>query len=365
MNKELVFEGNPKQIGLQHGQALRDDIVTTIRTYSGMWGFPKEKIPRAVSGFRKIIEGDYPHLAEEISGIAEGSSIEADFIYAINARTELLRDSAKECTSVGVPASAHNEEHVILAQNWDWYSHFRDLVKVVEIRPNRKARMKMFIEPGMVGKIGMNEAGLGVCMNFLLTEQIDENGVPVHFILRNILECDDFSSAKNYVYNVKKAASTYYLIGHKGGEIAGLETRPEDVVVTLPNPLISHTNSYTARGESCLRNKWFDFSASRFIADNLDEKISTDEVNRTLGRVRFPRASVLEQYFFNAIRDIVEKSGSSERVKYFCDKFGLSYTSLLYGRSETVRKINIDLTEGSLAVSLGARSELFTVYQFH
>ncbi len=343
MNRELIFEGSHRQIGLLHGQALRDEIATVLSTYIGMWGISKEKIPVAVNGFKKRISEDYPHLAEEINGIAKGSGMGEDYIYAINARTELLEGFAGECTSVGVPASSHEEGHVLLAQNWDWYAPFRNLAKVVEVRPDRKARMKMLIEPGMVGKIGMNESGLGVCVNFLPTERVDKKGVPVHVILRNIMECEDYFSAREYVSTVRKAASMNYLIGHKDGNIAGFETTPEGVMVMYPNPLVSHTNSYTARGESCLRKKIFDFIISRAIAGDLHDKISTDEVNRALGLVRLPKASRLEQYFFESYGKIFN----------------------FYGRSETIGKINLDLTEGSLSVSSGAKSDSFAVHRLH
>ncbi len=353
MNIKIIFEGDYKQIGLQHGRFLKDDISKTLETYIGMWGIPQEKIPCAVSGFKKIITDEYPHLAEEIRGISEGSGIDEDFIYAINSRTELFSgSSSQECTSVGVPSSSHDQGHIVLAQNWDWYSHFRDLAKVVELRPDGKLRLKMLVEPGMVGKIGMNEAGLGVCMNFLPTEQIDAGGVPVHVVLRNILECEDYSSAEKYVFNARRAASANYLLGHKNGNVGGLETTPEDVRVVSPNPLISHTNSYTVRGESCLRNKLFDLVASSCLGRSLEHKMSTDEVNRALNLVRFPRASRLEMGFFDCIRRV-------------CEKFGLSYAHLFYGRCETVRRVNLDLTEGILSVSSGAKADPFAVHRFN
>ena len=72
MNTELVFEGSHKQIGLQHGRTLREEISTALRTYVGMWGIPEEKIPPAVSGFKKRI----------IDAVKEPIKIPALFRYA-------------------------------------------------------------------------------------------------------------------------------------------------------------------------------------------------------------------------------------------------------------------------------------------
>ena len=189
MTDEYNFYGSNKRIGQQHGEALRDEIFKTLSIYLDLWGHSKTKVRTLVSGYKKKISNDYPHLAEEIKGISRGSMIPVDFIYAINARTELFSNlSISECTAAGIYSRTKKGGDVILAQNWDWMNNFRGLTKVVDIKPDSGLQMKMLIEPGMIGKMGFNEAGVGVCFNYLSTEKSDPNGVPVHVMLRNILE---------------------------------------------------------------------------------------------------------------------------------------------------------------------------------
>ncbi len=364
---KFIFEGTSKEIGLRHGIIFRREISAVLQNYLEMWKIPEEKILSAVSGFKRTIKQEYPSLAEEIQSIAVGSGVPEDFIYALNARTELL-NGGSECTAVGVSSSAHRGAHVILAQNWDWYPSFRNLTRIVEIRPEKKARILTFIEPGMVGKIGLNEEGLGVCMNYLPTENIDLDGVPVHVILRTILECGDYSAAEQHILNVKKAASANYLVGHRRGELSSFETTPNMVSIMYPDPFVSHTNSFTAEGRFCVRNFLFDVIVQRYMARSADYTLSTNEINRALSVVGFPRASSLEKFLFHCLKSMVEMNPFSVEIEYLCEQRGFSYTNLTnfltLGRIETLQRINLDLTERTIALSSGAKSDPFSVYDF-
>lgn len=54
----------------------------------------------------------------------------------------------------------------------------------------------MVTEAGIIGKIGFNSAGVGVCMNAIRSKGVDLNRIPVHMAMRMVLEC---SSAKEAV----------------------------------------------------------------------------------------------------------------------------------------------------------------------
>ena len=123
---------------------------------------------------------------------------------------------------------------------------------MVDLRPKNGPRMMMLIEPGMVGKIGHNENGLGVRLNFLYTPSSDirYDGIPVHILLRGILECSNYDAAKTLVSEVKRAASANYLVGDKKSEMGSLETTPYEMRVLRDNPFTTHTNVFNGWGES-------------------------------------------------------------------------------------------------------------------
>ena len=94
----------------------------------------------------------------------------------LNARTEIMLSNAKpnlmssdgpnECTSLFCPTKG------ILAQNWDWDKTLESLMFVQKITRSDRHHLIQLTEPGILGKIGMNSAGLGVCLNILSTGRL-------------------------------------------------------------------------------------------------------------------------------------------------------------------------------------------------
>lgn len=324
MVEEIILSGSPTEIGRQHGTVLRELIHSTFGMYLGLWKIPVEHISQNVGGFRRAIQDYFPHLGEEIKGIAEGSGLPEDFIYAINARTELFRDvSLLECTAAGLSSDITTSNHVLLGQNWDWINYCRALTRVVEIRPENQPRMKMLIEPGMVGKIGFNEAGVGVCLNFLKTNMVKEGAIPVHVILRGVLESMSYEEASKLIAGLPRAASANYLVGDQNNHVGSFETSPEGVYAFTSNKFVVHTNSFNARGERCPRQQK--------LEDILRAKLQSSKIT-------------------------IEELGS------FLQLSSIEAPSVPAGGVETVHSIIMDLSENVMYISGGASSPQFNAY---
>ena len=80
-------------------------------------------------------------------------------------------------------------------------------------------------EAGQVGKIGMNSAGLGVCLNFLQHRDKGQ-GMPIHLILRQMLGCATPGDAIYEAYRVPRGGSANVMLAHAEGEILDLELTP-------------------------------------------------------------------------------------------------------------------------------------------
>jgi len=322
MQKELVFSGSPFEIGSQHGEALRDEIRAVFDIYLDIWGIPKERISQRVEGFKDAIAKYFPNFVEEIKGIAAGAAFNEDFVYAINARTELLTNHYMECTAIGVKSQAQQEGHVVLGQNWDWLNDLRGLTRIVQINPLEKPRMKIMIEPGMIGKIGMNEAGVGVCTNFLNTPKVLREGVPVRVLLRGILECDSYNKASSLVHSLPRAASANYLICDINNNVGSLESTPLSVRTVSYN-IVTHTNVFSARGQYCQRQERFE---KALRARMTNEKLSLNSI-------------------VDSLKDVEAEPLSIRGI-------------------ETVHTVIMDLTAQQMMVSDGARCNRFTSYKF-
>ncbi|KAJ5623187.1 Peptidase C45acyl-coenzyme A:6-aminopenicillanic acid acyl-transferase [Penicillium lividum] len=86
----------------------------------------------------------------------------------------------------------------------------------------------MITEAGIIGKIGFNEFGVGVCLNAIKVPGCDSSRLPVHLALRSVLES---SSAEDSIQKLKEAgvaASAHILVADKGKAV-GVETTAESI----------------------------------------------------------------------------------------------------------------------------------------
>jgi isopenicillin-N N-acyltransferase like protein len=168
-------------------------------------------------------------LAEEMIGIADGSGLDPWQVGALNSRTEILAAAAVggegECsTSVifdGEPRTV---------QTWDWHDTLREGMLVWSLEPRPGHQVHTFTEVGVVGKIGVNSAGLGVHFNVLRhNSDHAEIGVPVHAVARRILdEASTVDEATELAKSARLSASTVITVVSAGGA-RGLELCPERV----------------------------------------------------------------------------------------------------------------------------------------
>ena len=73
--KDWLWSGTHGEIGAAHGEALREEIQACLTIYRSMWGLGEEAIERRAASFKAAVSARFPHLAEEIAGIARGSGV--------------------------------------------------------------------------------------------------------------------------------------------------------------------------------------------------------------------------------------------------------------------------------------------------
>ena len=91
--------------------------------------------------------------------MAAGAGVPLKALLALNARTEVMAGvGPTECSVVGAGG--------LLAQNWDWHPESATVIQIVE---HDQGWFVTLTEAGILAKIGLNDAGLGVCLNLLRT----------------------------------------------------------------------------------------------------------------------------------------------------------------------------------------------------
>lgn len=226
----VELEGEAYERGRRYGarvaDAVHDNADAYLRLIASVAGIDPGAALEAAMAFLPQIEAHAPELLLEMQGIAEGAGCELSRILLINARSELMTP-AEECTSLAAAPDATRGRKVILGQNWDWYTAIESDPILLRIRQPRAPEIVTLVEAGQVGKIGMNSAGLGVCLNFLGHRQRGQ-GLPLHVLLRRMLGCATLGEAVHTAFSSPRATSANVMLAHKAGEILDLELTPED-----------------------------------------------------------------------------------------------------------------------------------------
>ena len=246
----IALKGDSYEIGFSHGLKCRNLIEKNIKLYSQLFDLKKEKIFDLASHFKKNILNFNKNYSIEIEAIAEGAGVDSEWIYALNARTEIINRSIDECSSVFFKSSA------ILGQNWDWLQESEDLGIVLNIEYENGLKILTMTEPGIIAKIGLNNHGLGVCLNYLNVSKASK-GIPVHILLRRILESKSIEEAISIVDPHSNGTASNVLIADKSGNYVDLELAVDNVFFHHSKEnIFIHTNHFLAEG--------FDSSAEDF-----------------------------------------------------------------------------------------------------
>ncbi|WP_456269894.1 C45 family peptidase [Kushneria sp. AK178] len=255
MVKHIDVRGTHFEIGEAHGRQAASEIAISLATYRRMFedmaGLDWDGARYEAERFKAAIEHVCPELLEEMAGIARGADIDPLDVLVLNARSEIALTHAGEpvqpdgCSALFQRDSASGAQW--LAQNWDWKHAQRDAIIHMTLRAPDKPAIEMVTEAGIIGKIGFNEHGVGVCLNALRT-RICKPKLPVHIMLRRVLESDGVEHALDMIDEVGVASPAHFLIADATGHAAGVEVSPMgDSAMTPRHGRLCHTNHLIAR----------------------------------------------------------------------------------------------------------------------
>ena len=179
-----------RQRGRQRGRQLATGIASTLSAYRRYFrhlAIAEAAVGTAAEASLHALREWSPTAAEEVAATADGAGIDAVELMEIIARTEILTQApvaATECSTLSVTDPGAS----VAAQNWDWIADFSTLWHINDVGAAAGSHGHIGIaEYGMLGKIGLNEAGVGVLLNILKHSDDGPGGVPVHMILEQVL----------------------------------------------------------------------------------------------------------------------------------------------------------------------------------
>jgi isopenicillin-N N-acyltransferase-like protein len=258
--KTIQCRGSPHHIGVIHGRHASQEILNNIETYTfffretaGLsWSEARSK---AASIFIPVLRQQFPQILEELSGIALGAGrgLVMEDILLLNTRSEIaLTCYADGCTSLAQPGP---QGEMYLCQNWDWLEELHRGIVFLHIFPEEGSghAVKMISEAGIVGKIGSNSAGLGVCMNAIRSGAFNRGGFPVHILNRWLLQhCRSVSEATSAIDRFGTGCTANYLLADREGQFVDIESSPygnASIEATEARRVVAHTNHLCAPGK--------------------------------------------------------------------------------------------------------------------
>lgn len=270
----LDLDPDPTVAGRQHGLALAPAIAGNLQTYFERFaiaGSDRKTVLDESERWAGFIQTDNPDYYSEMVGIAQGANLSVAEITMLNVRYELtysiyaneadiLRGNgpAQEgCTLWGLMPEMTADRTCMIGQNWDWLAGLVGHTCIKRVRRGQtqdtgKPDYIGFTEAGIAGcKMGVNAAGIGLCLSGLTTEH--EGGPdlrkPVHVRCAEVLDAWRFSEALRPVVQTDRVCSANFMIGHGDGEIIDIEATqkycaylyPENGIVTHSNHLLAET----------------------------------------------------------------------------------------------------------------------------
>ncbi len=248
--------GEPRARGRAYGELL----AAQVRAHIAAWLLSLERAglgdPRGYIGdmlretdFTTAIRQYAPDLLEEVAGIAQGAEVEPDLVYALQLMDEEWfhrgrRGSAarlEKCSSVAIVADGGP---TWIGQNMDLgaYTDGYQALLGVEAHGDTPGVL-VFTTAGMIGLMGVNDAGVGVCVNSLPQLPAAPEGVPVAFVIRRLLQTRSVSEAAALVQRMPHATNQHYVIAEPGA-VRSFEASATGVVeYRAPDPSrVLHTN---------------------------------------------------------------------------------------------------------------------------
>jgi hypothetical protein len=223
--------GTPRERGRAHGAKLRGEIVAHLDAWrASLQGPGVTRVGAYVSAL--LEETDYlpairahaPDLIEEVEGIAEGAGLDWRDVYALQLvdeewafreRRAATTPDREKCSSLAM----HGEDGAIwLAQTMDLGGYTEGHQAVLRIAPHRDRPGQLLCNlAGMVGLMGVNTLGVGVCVNSLPQLANAAVGLPVAFVIRTLLGCATGAEAADMARRLPHATGQHHLIAGPDG----------------------------------------------------------------------------------------------------------------------------------------------------
>jgi isopenicillin-N N-acyltransferase-like protein len=250
-------QGSWGEIGRQVGQMFAPSVERHLEAWTGHvvaeTGCSRAAVEAAAAPYAEPIRTHAPFLWEELDGLARGSGVPVERLLILQARAEVMRANRRaarpplpECTAFAA-TGRRTGGGTLVGQNVDLIPFVQEFGIVVRLYPKDAPAALLYTTAGLLGHNGLNEAGVGVCANFIDDPAGWGDGLPRYLLSRLALRAESAEAARAAALAPPRAASRNLLIADDRGTLLDVEAlRGEAAVLRGADGLLVHANHLEA-----------------------------------------------------------------------------------------------------------------------
>lgn len=289
----LRLSGTPREMGFQHGAALKPQIHFLYHEYYE--AMVKRLVGEAdLKAWARETEPFVPEAyRDEMRGLAEGSGLPYEEVLVVNTMIDRFQTIA--CSTVVASGEATKDGQVYFGRNLDFPGRnlLQKMTVVIVWSPEGKTPLAAVTWPGMLGVLsGMNAEGVSGATMLVHKGRDLTAGLPYLFMYRQALEG---ARTKDDVYasisKAKRTSSNNFMVVDATGASEVIEFDPE-VAIRRPATAGCHCSTNFFASDD-LRDRCMPVGKDRYesLAEFLERergKIDLDLVKRALADVATP-----------------------------------------------------------------------------
>ncbi|EPI2360154.1 TPA: acyl-CoA--6-aminopenicillanic acid acyl-transferase [Klebsiella michiganensis] len=260
--KKIDISGSPFEIGLRLGELGREAwhqklMLTSLwQTVMTLQASPETRLMRAE------VQRHYPHIWQELEGLAQGLEASVDQVFAWNCRGDLVRSTSDGCTTVaGVNAAGER----IIAHNEDGFPQLRDECLLATITPSRGLSFTSFAYPGSIcgHTFAVNEKGIVNTVNNIRAVHRPQ-GLPRQILARASLNANTLDEAITILTGQPRSGAFHHTLGQLGdARLFSVEATGQGCSVLPLTTVTGHANHLVHAALAGVEQIVTDSSASR------------------------------------------------------------------------------------------------------
>jgi len=267
----LEVSGSYYDIGYSSGKTFSKNIRSIVKSRQD-WIQSLLAVTDSKSG-RKYSEAllsesrkHFPHIVEEIEGIADGCGYSFDFLWMMSIQSELnaYQKENPGCSTIYYRDTKHNW----LAHNEDGDTSYSGKMYILKAHPPSGVSYITLVYPGIIEGLGpsFNSYGMVETTNFIGCNK-PEVGVPRYLLGRAILESKNMEEALQIATFQPRAFPWHHNLGScQTREYVSIETLPDGTVdIRRPSGVYIHTNHTTGETTKNYKHQDLDYANTSSI----------------------------------------------------------------------------------------------------